>query len=47
MLNEKKYNVQKEYSYHIKTTMIYFDDADNEISDIYIFNKKNNKDFPE
>lgn len=41
-LVKKKYGVENRYEYQIKTAITYFDDADQEVSDIYLFDKKDN-----
>ncbi|MCK5095351.1 MAG: nucleotidyl transferase AbiEii/AbiGii toxin family protein [Spirochaetes bacterium] len=41
-LVKKKYGVEDRYEYQIKTAITYFDDADQEVSDIYLIDKKDN-----
>ena len=41
-LVKKNYGVEDRYEYQIKTAITYFDDADQEVSDIYLIDKKDN-----
>lgn len=38
-LIKKKYQLEKKYDYHLKTAMVYFDDAEKEINTIMIVDK--------
>jgi len=41
-LVKNKYGVKDRYEYQIKTSFTYFDDAEGELSDIYLINEENN-----
>ena len=40
---EKKYDIKGEYGYQLKTSLVYFDDAEKEVDNIVMIRKNNKK----
>jgi hypothetical protein len=39
-LVQRKYQVDERYNYHLKTAMVYFDDAEREVESIFLAGKQ-------